>query len=178
MSLSGTGRNLASASTTTVKQQPVLSRLGRPSEQLGRPRRRLSGNKSAPYLLIAPFIVGFFGLALFPILWSLLLSFESWSATVTTWVGLRNYHFVVTDPAVITSFKNLVWYVVVNNVFQITIALGLALILDLRFMRRYSVALSAAFFLPNVVPGAAVAVSSAPCSARTGSCPARSTLLA
>ena len=158
MNVGASGENLSSVSTVEVKQRPELSRLGRPKEQFGRPGRRLSANKFAPYLLIAPFIIGFLGLSIFPILWSFLLSFESWSATATTWVGLRNYHFVLTDPAVATSFENLIWYVVVNDVFQITIAVGLALILDLRFMRRYSVALSAAFFLPNVVPGAAVAV--------------------
>jgi ABC-type sugar transport system permease subunit len=155
----GTGdQSLTSAGSVAVKQRPAVSRSGRSKEQFGRSGRRFSANKFAPYLLIAPFIIGFLGLAIFPILWSFLLSFESWSATATTWVGFRNYHFVLTDPAVATSFENLIWYVVVNDVFQITIAVGLALILDLRFMRRYSVALSAAFFLPNVVPGAAVAV--------------------
>lgn len=119
--------------------------------------RRRSG-KSAPYLLIAPFFIGFAALSVYPILWSLLLSFESWSTTATTWVGLKNYRFVLGDSAVVTSFENLVWYVIINNVWQVALALGLALILDLRFVRRWSVALSAAFFLPNVVPGAAVAV--------------------
>jgi ABC-type sugar transport system permease subunit len=158
MGVRATGEDLTSVSSVAVKQRPAVGRLGRSGEEFGRPGRRLTGSKLAPYLLIAPFIIGFLGLAVFPILWSFLLSFENWSATVTTWVGLRNYHFVLTDPAVATSFENLIWYVVVNDVFQITIAIGLALILDLRFMRRYSVALSAAFFLPNVVPGAAVAV--------------------
>lgn len=148
---------MTSTGAVAVEKQKAVSRFGRSSEHFGRPRR-FSATKAAPYLLIAPFIVGFLGLAVFPILWSLLLSFENWTATATTWVGLRNYRFVLTDPAVGTSFENLIWYVVVNDVFQMVIALGLALVLDLRFMRRYSVALSAAFFLPNVVPGAAVAV--------------------
>ena len=158
MNVGASDESLTSAGSVAVKQRPAVGRSGRSKGQFGRSGRRLSANKFAPYLLIAPFIIGFLGLAIFPILWSFLLSFESWSATATTWVGLRNYHFVLTDPAVATSFENLIWYVVVNDVFQITIAVGLALILDLRFMRRYSVGLSAAFFLPNVVPGAAVAV--------------------
>ena len=49
---------------------------GRSKEQFGRSGRRLSANKFAPYLLIAPFIIGFLGLAIFPILWSLLAQFR------------------------------------------------------------------------------------------------------
>jgi cellobiose transport system permease protein len=120
--------------------------------------RRLRSARAAPYLLIAPFLAGFLALSVYPIARSLLLSFESWSTTATTWVGLKNYRFVLGDAAVVRSFENLAWYVVVNDVWQIAIALALALILDLRFVRRWSVALSAALFLPNVVPGAAVAV--------------------
>lgn len=151
-------RKLATGSAEATP--PAYGPNGPPPRSLAtkhRPRRLRSG-KSAPYLLIAPFIIGFLALSVYPVLRSLLLSFESWSTSATTWVGLKNYRFVLGDPAVLTSFKNLIWYVIINNVWQIAIALVLALMLDLRFVRRWSVALSAALFLPNVVPGAAVAV--------------------
>jgi ABC-type sugar transport system permease subunit len=125
---------------------------------LRRIARPLTGKGAAPYWLIMPFIVAFLCFWAFPILWSFLLSFEHWTSSSTTWAGLANYRYVLSTAAVGTSFKNLVWYVIVNDIFQITIALVLALLLTLRFMRKYSMALSAAFFLPNVVPGAAVAV--------------------
>jgi ABC-type sugar transport system permease subunit len=119
---------------------------------------RLTGKRAVPYLLLLPFMIGFLVFSVFPILWSAILSFEHWTLHQTTWVGLANYKYVLGTSVVRTSFLNLIWYVIVNDVFQVGIALCLSLLLTLSFVKRYSLGLSAAMFLPNVVPGAAVAV--------------------
>ncbi len=56
-----------------------------------------------------------------------------------------------------TAFGNDIWYLVVNNVFQLTIALGLAVLLDAAFLRGRSI-LRAAYFAPNIVSGVVAAI--------------------
>ncbi|HLI01680.1 MAG TPA: sugar ABC transporter permease [Acidimicrobiales bacterium] len=131
---------------------------GRGPSLAARAKRLVTGKRAAPYWLVLPFVLGFALFSVFPILWSVLLSFEHWTMSQTTWVGLANYRYVLSTPAVGKAFLNIVWFAVVNDVFQIVIALVLSLLLTTGFMRKYSLGLSAAMFLPNVVPGAAVAV--------------------
>jgi lactose/L-arabinose transport system permease protein len=88
----------------------------------------------------------------------MVLSFEHWTASTTSWVGLANYRFVLGLSSVQQAFANLVWYVVVNNVFQIVIALAIAILLDQRFLRRISGPLRVAFFVPNIVSGVTTAI--------------------
>jgi ABC-type sugar transport system permease subunit len=95
---------------------------------------------------------------LFPVLWSVALSFQRWNAQQTTWVGLQNYQFVIELPAVRQAFTNILWYAVVNNVFQLTIALFIAVLLDLPFLRQLGGILRAAYFMPNIVSGVTTAI--------------------
>ncbi|WP_201365648.1 carbohydrate ABC transporter permease [Dictyobacter formicarum] len=118
----------------------------------------LLGPKGVPYFFIAPFFILFLGFWVFPATWSLILSFQHWSATKTVWVGTSNYLYVLGLPAVRQAFANVIWYVIVNNVFQIVIALALALFLDIRSMRRWSGIFRIAFFMPNIVSGVTVAI--------------------
>lgn len=119
---------------------------------------QILGPKVAPYLFISPFFLLFAAFWVFPVLWSVALSFQHWSAQETTWVGLTNYRFVLGSEAVRRAFGNIVWYLVVNNVFQLTIALAIAMLLDLRFLRRVNGLLRAAYFMPNVVSGVTTAI--------------------
>lgn len=116
------------------------------------------GPKVAPYLFITPFFVLFLAFWVFPVFWSIVLSFQRWTAVQTTWVGLANYTYILGLPAVRQAFANVIWYVFVNNIFQILIALVISLLLDVRFMRRWSGAFRIAFFLPNIVSGVTVAI--------------------
>ena len=115
--------------------------------------RQILGPKVAPYLFVSPFFILFFVFWLFPVLWSIVLSFQRWHATGSTWVGLANYRFALRTDATRRGFANLVWYAIANNVFQLTIALIISVLLDLPFLRRVSGALRVAYFTPNLVSG-------------------------
>jgi lactose/L-arabinose transport system permease protein len=93
-----------------------------------------------------------------PVVQSFLLSFQHWTAKETTWVGLSNFKYILNQSAVRQAFGNLVWYVVVNNVFQLTIALTIAFLLDMPFMRRASGILRMSYFMPNLVSGVTTAI--------------------
>lgn len=118
----------------------------------------LLGPGVAPYLFIAPFFILFAVFWIFPVLWSIALSFQHWSAKETIWVGGSNYRFVFKSSAVHKAFFNIIWYLVVNNIFQLTIALTIAVLLDLRFLRRVNGLLRLAYFMPNIVSGVTTAI--------------------
>jgi lactose/L-arabinose transport system permease protein len=52
----------------------------------------------------------------------------------------------------------MLWYAVVNNVFQLTIALGIAILLDLPFLRKAGGFLRMGYFMPNLVSGVTTAI--------------------
>lgn len=106
-----------------------------------------------PYLFLAPFFILFALFFIYPVGYAVLLSFQRWSAASTTWVGLANCRYVLGLPEVRQAFLNLIWYGVVNNVYQISIALFLAILLDQTILRRVAGILRVAIFLPNIVPG-------------------------
>jgi lactose/L-arabinose transport system permease protein len=121
-------------------------------------RDQILGPKVAPYIFITPFFILFALFWVFPVVWSFILSFQRWSARETVWVGLTNYQVVLANPAVRTAFSNMVWYVVVNNVFQFVIAMLLAVLLDLSFLRRASGLFRTAIYMPNLVSGVATGI--------------------
>lgn len=125
-----------------------LMRLGR--QRSGRPR-------VAPYMFIAPFFALWALFWVYPVLYSLWLSFHRWTAHATIPVGFDNYNRLMQDPSVQQAFANDAWYLVVNNLFQIPIALGVAVLLDAKFLRGRSIA-RAGFFAPNLVSGVVAAI--------------------
>lgn len=120
-------------------------------------RWRLGGPRTAPYLFIAPFFVLYGAFWVYPVLYSFWLSFHRWTAAAAVPVGFNNYARIGQDPEVQTAFVNDIWYLVVNNAFQLTVALGLAVLLDAAFLRGRGV-LRAAYFAPNVVSGVVAAI--------------------
>ncbi|WP_231862931.1 carbohydrate ABC transporter permease, partial [Alicyclobacillus mali (ex Roth et al. 2021)] len=88
-----------------------------------------------PYVLIAPFFVIFAIFMLYPILDTLLLSFENWSAVHSTWVGIQNYRLVITDPAFWTSLLNDAFILLIQVPVMLFIATLLAVVLNARFLK-------------------------------------------
>lgn len=121
-------------------------------------REQILGPKVAPYLFITPYFILFALFWVFPVIWSFILSFQRWSARETVWVGFANYQFVLNNPAVRTAFSNMIWYVAVNNTFQFIIAMLLAVLLDMSFLRRASGLFRTAIYMPNLVSGVATGI--------------------
>jgi ABC-type sugar transport system permease subunit len=97
-----------------------------------RSRRPLGNRRYVPYYFLAPALIVLVAFVLWPMLWSLYLSFTD-SAVVGTadWVGLDNYAELVQDPA----FGNALLNTVVYTVFSAPISVGLALLLAIALNR-------------------------------------------
>ncbi|WAC71263.1 sugar ABC transporter permease [Roseateles sp. SL47] len=115
----------------------------------------------APYALLAPFLILFIVFGLFPLLFSLYLSFHSWEPTsglsAMQWVGLDNFRFALEDEWFWKSLRNTGWLAVASGVPQHLVAIPLATFLHLAF-RRWRNALVGAYFLPYITSSVAIAI--------------------
>ncbi|QTN01428.1 ABC transporter permease subunit [Sediminibacillus dalangtanensis] len=110
------------------------------------------------YLFISPFLLGFFTLTIFPILYSLYLSFTDYDLMGTpSWIGLDNYVRMFTDdPTFWKSMKVTFFYagiaVPIRLVFALLVAMALNKIVEMVGLYR------TLLYLPSVV-GGSIAVS-------------------
>jgi multiple sugar transport system permease protein len=115
----------------------------------------------APYALLAPFLILFLVFGLFPLLFSLYLSFHSWEPTsglsAMQWVGLDNFRFALEDEWFWKSLRNTGWLAVASGVPQHLVAIPLATFLHLAF-RRWRNAMVGAYFLPYITSSVAIAI--------------------
>ena len=89
-----TSRTKHAATAAMPAQAPAVPA---PVQPRRRPRLRLG--RFAPYFFISPFFVIFVVFGLFPLLFSIYLSFHRWEPAAgleaMNWVGLENYVYVV-----------------------------------------------------------------------------------
>jgi multiple sugar transport system permease protein len=110
------------------------------------------------YVFISPWLVGFFGLTLLPMLISLYTGFTKWNGIGgTTFIGARNYHDLFTqDSLFAAAIVNTLYYAVASVVLGVAFALFLAILLNQKFAGRSF--FRVIFFLPYVVTGIPVFV--------------------
>jgi cellobiose transport system permease protein len=137
--------------------QTTHEAVGRPIiEHTGRTRPGLA--RYLPlYLSIAPFYLLFAVFGVFPIVFSLYLSFQKWDGIGTmTFVGLTQYRFLITDPFFWQSIVNTLEIWVISTVPMLFFALGIAFLVNasVRMKGVYQVA----YFIPNVTSIVAVAI--------------------
>jgi ABC-type sugar transport system permease subunit len=102
------------------------------------------------YLFIAPFYLLFAVFSLFPILFSFYLSFTTWNgAGAVHLVGLRNYALLLSDGTFQQALLNTLMLWVGHALPMLPLALAVALLLDLPWLRGRGLA-RAVFYLPNV----------------------------
>ncbi len=140
----------------TLTTAPRVTRVVTPA-----PRRRASRSslrrRVAPYLFVAPFLVLFAAFGVYPMLFTLRLSFTSWRGSgAAEWVGLGNYTYLLGNEAFWASLGNsaALWLLIIP--VQLVLALLVAVLLDnakLRLRGFYRVA----FLVPFVTPLVAVA---------------------
>ena len=115
----------------------------------------------APYALLAPFLILFIVFGLFPLLFSLYLSFHSWEPTsglaAMHWVGLDNFRFALADAWFWKSLGNTAWLAVASGVPQHLVAIPLATFLHIA-LRRSRNAVVGAYFLPYITSSVAIAI--------------------
>ncbi|HEY8576714.1 MAG TPA: sugar ABC transporter permease [Devosia sp.] len=118
---------------------------------------RLWQNDAPGYLFLLPWLIGFFGLTIGPIISSFYLSFTDFDLlTSPEWVGANNYIRMFTnDPKFWASMRVTMMFVIFSVPLKLAFALGVALLLN-RGMRGLPL-YRALFYLPSLL-GASVAI--------------------
>ncbi|QKJ20586.1 carbohydrate ABC transporter permease [Microbacterium hominis] len=124
-------------------------------DNLSRPgqKARLRKESLAGYGFLVPWLVGFFGLTIIPMVYSLYLSFTSYNIfSPPRWIGFDNYVRMFTnDPSFIQSAQITLVYVLVGTPITLLAALLVAMLLNYRdkgagFYR-------SAFYAPSLIGG-------------------------
>lgn len=131
-----------------------LFRKERP-ELVGRAAAKARSRKEtlAGYGFLIPWLVGFFGLTIIPMVYSLYLSFTSYNIfSPPKWIGLDNYiRMFTSDPSFMQSAQITLIYVLVGTPITLIAALLVAMLLNYRdkgagFFR-------SAFYAPSLIGG-------------------------
>ncbi|MBU5344494.1 carbohydrate ABC transporter permease [Paenibacillus lautus] len=123
--------------------------------------KTFKGRWNAPlagYLFIAPWLLGFLILQLWPIIQSFYLSFTEYSLLEPArWIGLKNYQDIAHDRLFFNSLKVTFLYVIASVPLKLLVALAVALLLN-RNIRGISF-YRTIIYLPSLIGGSlAVAV--------------------
>lgn len=115
-----------------------------------------SKNRPA-YVFLLPWLIGFFCLALGPILVSLFLSFTKYDmVSDPRWVGLAQYEYLFTrDARFVKSLQVTLTYVVLSVPAKLVFALMIAMVLD-KGIRNIGI-YRAIYYLPSLL-GASIAI--------------------
>ena len=109
------------------------------------------------YLLISPYLLHVAVFVLFPVGFSLFLSFHDWNIiSPMKYAGLSNYQKLLQDQYFLKSLRNTLVFLSIHIPLQIIIALGLAVILNQKIWFRAF--FRGAFFMPVVVSGVVVTI--------------------
>lgn len=108
------------------------------------------------YLYIAPWLIGFFVLTLYPFVVSLLYSFTDYDMFQMDFVGLKNYmEIFTTDNTAMDSLGRTLLYTVVSVPLKLAMALTVALMLNK--IRKGRGVFYTVFYLPSIL-GSSVAL--------------------
>ncbi|MFY8031106.1 MAG: carbohydrate ABC transporter permease [Devosia sp.] len=118
---------------------------------------RAWSNNAPGYLFLLPWLIGFLGLTIGPIISSFYLSFTNFDLlTPPRWIGADNYIRMFTnDPKFVASIRVTLFFVIFSVPLKLAFALGVALLLN-RGMRGLPL-YRALFYLPSLL-GASVAI--------------------
>ncbi len=100
-------------------------------------RHRGLSDKSLTWLFLAPTLLLLISMNIFPLFYSLFLSFTEYSAIANkppVWVGLDNYREILTDPQLWIYFQNTGRYAVVSVFLETVVGFSLALLLRRKFV--------------------------------------------
>lgn len=97
-------------------------------------KRFLYSQKAAPYVFILPFVLTFFIFFAYPIVSTIMMSFQRVAGDNTTFVGLKNYKTLM-NPVFYKSLKNSIFYMIVSCALMIPIPMILATMLNSKHMR-------------------------------------------
>jgi cellobiose transport system permease protein len=140
---------MATATKTQVEDAPPAA----PETPAQRKRRELL----PVYAAISPFYILFAIFGVFPIVFSLYLSFQDWDGIGDmSFVGFGQYEYLLSDPQFYKSVINTFQIWVISTIPMLALALVIAFMLNqqIRFKSAYRIA----YFLPNVTSIVAIAI--------------------
>ncbi|MBA7550521.1 Melibiose/raffinose/stachyose import permease protein MelD [subsurface metagenome] len=117
-------------------------------------------NKIAPYLFIAPALLGILSIIIIPLFFSIRISFYDWdfrTAVERVFIGFDNYREVFTDSLFYNSLKVTIIYVIAAVIIEFFLGFILALILNsptIKGMR----AISSILISPMIIAPVAVGI--------------------
>ncbi len=119
--------------TTTTPTKPNASRL--------RPRFGWLSDRAIVWAFLIPTMVLLIAVAIFPLLWSLYLSFTKYSVikdanTGPLWIGIKNYASLLTDEDVWQRFVTTARFVIPSVGIELLLGFGLAMLLNRKFRGR------------------------------------------
>ena len=115
-------------------------------------------SKRAIYLLISPFFILYAIFGLYPIVYSLILSFHKWSGMgEMQYVGLMNYQVLLKDPNFSKAVLNTLSIWCLNTIPMVILALIIAFVLNLATLKCKAF-FRAVYFLPNITSTVAVSI--------------------
>ena len=92
---------------------------------------RIWQNDAPGYLFLLPWLIGFFGLTIGPMVTSLYLSFTDFDLlTSPEFIGVENYQRLLNDPLFWNALGTTSWYVLINIGLQTVLALGIAVLMQ------------------------------------------------
>ena len=104
-------------------------------------------------MFITPTMILLVLMNIFPLLWSLYLSFHRYKASLPTrpakFIGMRNYSRLLSDPEIWEYFQTTAYFVVLAVLIQFIIGFGLALLLYREF--RYKGIITTLILLPMML---------------------------
>jgi multiple sugar transport system permease protein len=98
----------------------------------------LSGEKLTPYFFILPSVLFLGAILGFPILFSVVISFQKYTLQAliskqAQFIGFQNYYDVLSDPTFMVALTHSLKFTFYSILFQFTIGLGLAILLSKAF---------------------------------------------
>ena len=115
--------------------------------------------KRAGFAFVLPTILYFGGVYFYPLFQSIRLSFfEGGMGRPERFVGFKPYEMVFTDPFFWQTVRNTLYFVILSVPMTVTLALGVALLLNRIINHRFRDILSATYFMPLVISLVAAAL--------------------
>jgi ABC-type sugar transport system permease subunit len=111
--------------------------------------------KLVPYLITAPYLLHLLVFILFPVVFSIVLTFHKWNIIAPMeFIGLDNFKRLFQDRLFWKSLLNTFQFLLLHIPLQIAAALALAYLLQQKLL--FSAYFRASFFLPVVISGVVV----------------------
>jgi ABC-type sugar transport system permease subunit len=111
----------------------------------------------APYLFMLPALIIYLSVIIFPVFYSLWISFRSGTGIgEMNFVGMANYAKLINDDVFWLSLKHTLIWIVLTVLVTMTVSLLLAVLLNQKFVGRTF--FRAFFYFPSVISAIAVAI--------------------